>query len=49
MGFLNRTGADIGENFRKNAKKSFFIFGKIKKYRKYPALQFSNLRIKITI
>ena len=37
-GLFNRTAAEIGINLIKNAKKSFFIIGKIKKYLKYPAL-----------
>ena len=39
-GFLNRTGAEIG-NLIKNAKKSFFIIENILIYRKFPALQSS--------
>ena len=39
MGFLNRTGAEMGYSFdKKNAIKSFFIIEEIQKYRKYPAL-----------
>ena len=38
MGFLSRTGAEIGYWLEKNAKKSFFIIENIKKYRKCPAL-----------
>ena len=38
MGFLNRTGAEIGYYFHKKCKKSFFVIEKIKKYRKRPAL-----------
>ena len=41
MGFLNRTGAEIGYKFDKNAIKSFFIIEKVKKYRKCPALGFA--------
>ena len=40
VGFLNRTGEEIGYWFEKNAIKSFFITEKIKKYRKCPALVF---------
>ena len=39
VGFLNRTGAEIGYNFIKNARKIIFLIGKIKKYRKCPALR----------
>ena len=40
VGFLNRTGAEIGYQLdKKNAKKSFII-EKIQKYRKCPALQY---------
>ena len=39
VGFLNRTGAEIGCKLdKKNAKKSYFIIENIQKYRKYPAL-----------
>ena len=38
MGFLNRTGAEIGYYFHKKCIKSFFVIEKIKKYRKCPAL-----------
>ena len=41
VGILNRTGAEIGYNLIKNAKTSFFISGQMKKYRKYPALNYS--------
>ena len=38
VGFLNRTGAEIGYYLHKNAKKIFFIIEKIQIYRKCPAL-----------
>ena len=38
VGFLNRTGAEIGYSFDKNAIKSYFIIEKIQKYLKCPAL-----------
>ena len=38
MGFLNRTGAEIGINLIKSEEKIFFISENIKKYRKCPAL-----------
>ena len=38
VGFLNKTGAEIGFDFIKSAKKTFFIIEKMKKYRKCPAL-----------
>ena len=38
VGFLNRTGAEIGYQLDKSAKKSFFIIEKMKKYRKCPPL-----------
>ena len=41
MGFLNRTGAEIGWQIDKKCEKSFFIVEKIEKYRKGPALQLS--------
>ena len=38
VGFLNRTGAEIGFKRAKKCKQSFFIIEKIQKYRKSPAL-----------
>ena len=39
VGFLNRSGAEIGYKLDKKWKKIIFFIEKIKKYRKCPALQ----------
>ena len=45
VGFLNRTCAEIGYYLHKTCKKSFFFIGKIKKYRKCPALEMRHVSL----